>query len=53
MENINHPTFVNGKICYIEIPAINTSVAFTMRYSDGRSEITMMEVFLLTILLEK
>ena len=23
MEENNHPTFANGKICYIEIPAIN------------------------------
>ena len=24
MENSTHPTFANGKICYIEIPSINT-----------------------------
>lgn len=23
MENSNHPTFGNGKICYLEIPAID------------------------------
>lgn len=30
MANTNHPTFANGKICYIEIPAIeiNSSVTF-------------------------
>jgi len=30
MENTNHPTFANGKICYIEIPAIdiNSSASF-------------------------
>jgi predicted enzyme related to lactoylglutathione lyase len=30
MENNNHPTLSNGKVCYIEIPAvdINSSMAF-------------------------
>ncbi|MDQ6481891.1 VOC family protein [Dyadobacter sp. LHD-138] len=27
MEQGNHPTFANGKVCYIEIPAIDISVS--------------------------
>ena len=33
MENNKHPTFANGKICYIEIPAIDADAAATF-YKD-------------------
>jgi predicted enzyme related to lactoylglutathione lyase len=29
MEQGNHPTFANGKVCYIEIPAIDIHVSST------------------------
>ncbi|MGI8951332.1 MAG: VOC family protein [Chitinophagaceae bacterium] len=27
MSNNNHPTFANGKICYLEIPAVDVSIS--------------------------
>ena len=33
METVTHPTFGNGKICYIEIPAINIHDSASFYYS--------------------
>lgn len=40
METDNHPTFGNGKICYIELPSrdINESSFFSKKFLAGISE---------------
>ncbi len=52
MEKSNHPTMANGKICYIEIPAIDVllSASFYKKYSAGKSVSEAMVISLLMIL---
>ncbi len=40
MGNNNRPTLGNGKVCYIEIPALASTIRhlFTKRFSVGRSD---------------